>query len=312
MSLESKTLQSILQDRALMFKAVRTFFEQKGVLEVDTPILSKSAPIDAYIDILTTQATPTQPGYFHSSPEYGMKKLLAQGLGDIFQLSHVFRQGEVGTCHQIEFSMLEWYRSNFSFDMLVLETKALIEVFLGQLPYKHTTYAQVLHSCFGIDLLQAPLAKLQSLACEKGFSSDSLDRDVYLSFLWDIAEESLDKELTCVTHFPASLAALAKTFQEHGNNYAARFEFYYKGIELANGYHELTDPQEQLKRLKEQNKKRESLGKSPLPLDLDFVQALENLKSQEFYGVAVGFDRLMMLRHNQDHIEKILPLGWNS
>lgn len=312
MSLESNSLAAILQDRALMFKAVRTFFENKGVLEVDTPILSKWAPIDAHIDILQTKATPSHQGYFHSSPEYGMKKLLAKGLGDIFQLSHVFRQGEIGNYHQVEFSMLEWYRSNFSFHKLILETKSLIELFLGSLPYKQTTYAQVLQSTFGIDPMIVPLAHLQHIAKENGFSSDSKDRDVYLSFLWDIAEESLDKELTCVTHFPASQAALAKTFEENNTKFASRFEFYYKGLELANGYHELTDPQEQHQRLLEQNEKRVSLGKEPLPLDLDFIKALQHLRSQEFFGVAVGFDRLMMLRHNKEHIEQILPLGWNS
>lgn len=312
MSLESNPLVAILQDRAKMFKAVRAFFEDKGVLEVDTPILSKSAPIDANIDILQTQATSSQQGYFHSSPEYGMKKLLAKGVGDIFQLSHVFRQGEISSYHQVEFTMLEWYRSDFSFQKLIIETASLIELFLGPLPYKHTTYGQVLHSTFGIDPMTTPIENLQHIAKEKGFNCDSNDRDVYLSFFWDRAEESLNKELTCVTHFPASQAALAKTFEDNHVSYASRFEFYYQGLELANGYHELTDPQEQHLRLLEQNKKRISLGKEPLPLDLDFLKALEHLKSQEFFGVAVGFDRLMMLRHNKEHIEQILPLGWNS
>ncbi len=312
MSLESNALKAILQDRALQFKAVRTFFEQRDVLEVDTPILSKSAPIDVHIDILTTQATSIHVGYFHSSPEYAMKKLLAKGLGDIFQLSHVFRQGEVGLHHQVEFTMLEWYRSKFSFQGLILETKALIELLLGPLPYTQVKYADVLQSTFGIDPLSAPLTSLKKITQELGLTLDSEDRDVYLSFLWDRAEESFTTSLTCVTHFPASLAALAKTFQEADQHYAARFEFYYKGIELANGYHELTDPVEQKKRLQEQNAKRQALGKQLLPLDVDFLTALEQLKSQDFYGVAVGFDRLMMLRHHKDNIEQILPLGWHS
>lgn len=312
MSLESSGLKAILQDRAAQFKAVRTFFEQRGVLEVDTPLLSKSAPIDVHIDILTTQATSAHVGYFHSSPEYAMKKLLAKGLGDIFQLSHVFRQGEVGAYHQVEFTMLEWYRSNFSFQGLIEETKALIELLLGPLPFAQVKYTDVLHSAFGIDPLSASVDSLKQLAQELGLTLDSEDRDVYLSFLWDKAEASFTTSLTCVTHFPASLAALAKTFEEAHQHYAARFEFYYNGIELANGYHELTDPIEQNKRLQEQNAKRQALGKQLLPVDLDFLAALEQLQSQEFYGVAVGFDRLMMLRHNKDNIEQILPLGWHS
>lgn len=312
MSLESNSLVAILQDRAYLFKAVRSFFESKGVLEVDTPILSKSAPIDVHIDILSTQATAAHQGYFHSSAEYGMKKLLAKGLGDIFQLCHVFRQGEVGSYHQVEFTMLEWYRTQFSFQELILETKALIELFLGPLPYAQVKYGAVLQSTFGIDAFTTPISILKKITYDLGLQLDTDDRDVYLSFLWDKAEESLDSHLTCVTHFPASQAALAKTFEDNNCLYAARFEFYYKGLELANGYHELTDPKEQHKRLVEQNAKRLALGKESLPLDLDFIEALNHLQSQEFYGVAVGFDRLMMLRHHKDNIEHILPLGWHS
>lgn len=313
MSLESNTCLEILHDRAAMFKAIRAFFDERGVLEVDTPILSKSAPIDAYIDILTTQATPSHLGYFHSSPEYGMKKLLAKGLGDIFQLSHVFRQGEVGLRHQVEFTMLEWYRSAFSLDRLVQETKALISLALGDLPYTQLTYSAVFETVFGINPITITLDDLKRIAASRGFTSSSLDKDVYLSFLWDIAESKLDPNaLVCVTHFPASQAALAQTFAEKDQLYAARFEFYCQGVELANGYHELTDPLEQTRRLHEQNAKRVALGKEPLPIDYAFIKALESLSSQEFFGVAVGFDRLMMLRHNKLNIEDILPIGWNS
>lgn len=310
---ESNTSLTILQDRAAMFKAVRFFFEKRNVLEVDTPMLSKSAPIDANIDILETEAFFDQKGYLHSSPEYGMKKLLAKGLGDIFQLSHVYRQGEVSARHQIEFTMIEWYRKEFSFSRLLEETKQLIFLFLGKLPHEILHYETVLKKEFHINPLSLPLQKLSDFCNALGLDASSDDRDFYLSFLWDIAEQSLGKHhLSFVTHFPASQAALSKTFEEKGNHYASRFECYYHGMELANGYHELTDAKEQSKRLVEQNNKRMSLNKKPLPIDESFLKALDSLSDQEYFGVAVGFDRLMMLRHNASHIAEILPLSWDE
>lgn len=309
----SNTALAILQDRAAMFKAVRCFFEQREVLEVDTPMLSKSAPIDANIDILETEAFFNQKGYLHSSPEYGMKKLLAKGLGDIFQLSHVYRQGEVSSKHQIEFTMIEWYRKEFSFSKLLEETKQLIFLFLGELPYQILHYETVLKKEFNITPLSLPLQELSDFCKTLGLDSPSCDRDFYLSFLWDIAEQSLgNHQLSFITHFPASQAALSKTFEEKGNHYASRFECYYHGIELANGYHELTDSKEQFKRLLEQNNKRISLNKKPLPIDEGFLKSLDFLCHQEYFGVAVGFDRLMMLRHGTDHIAEILPLSWDD
>jgi elongation factor P--(R)-beta-lysine ligase len=310
---EFKTHIEILQDRAAMFKSVRLFFDERGVLEVDTPILSKSAPIDAHIDILETQASFNQKGYLHSSPEYGMKKLLAKGVGDIFQLSHVYRQGELSSRHQIEFTMIEWYRKDFSFSKLLEETKELIFLFLGELPYELLHYETLLQRVHHIDPFTTPVKDLSDLCKNHGLDINSDDRDVYLSFLWDIAEQSLgDNKLSFITHFPASQAALSKTFEEKGKSYASRFECYYQGMELANGYHELTDPIEQKKRLLEQNKKRLSLDKTPLPIDEGFLNALNILSHENYFGVAVGFDRLMMLRHHADNITDILPLGWDE
>lgn len=310
---ESSSSIEILQDRAAMFRAVRDFFEEKGVLEVDTPILSKTAPIDANIDILKTHATSKQVGYFHSSPEYGMKKLLAKGLGDIFQLCHVYRQGEVGALHQIEFTMLEWYRQNFSFSKLIDETKNLIFIFLGSMPYEIVKYENVFKKTFQIDPFTASIEELCKIAKQQGLSSTSQERDFYLSFLWDIAEENLGIDrLSFVTHFPASQAALSKTFKENQRDYASRFECYFDGVELANGYHELTDPIEQKRRLEEENVKRISLDKEPLPVDYSFLDAIEKLSNKDFFGVAVGFDRLMMLRHNTEGIEEVVAIGWNE
>jgi len=296
-----------------MMKAVRSFFEGRYVLEVDTPILTSTAPIDPHIDILETEVSPQRKGYFHSSPEYGMKKLLAKGFSNIYQLSHVYRKGEIGPKHAVEFSMIEWYRSPFSFAQLVEETRELISLFLGDLPYDIVPYGFLLENVHGINPLTCSLEKLSSFCQSLGFYEATSDRDIYLSFLWDLVEPHLGKDkLTFVTHFPASQAALSNTFEEHGLAYAARFETYHKGLELANGYHELTHPEEQKKRLEAALNKRASLSKPPLPLDENLIKALENLRHRDFYGVAVGFDRLMMLRHKVSHIQDILPLSWDD
>ncbi|MEI8300768.1 MAG: EF-P lysine aminoacylase EpmA [Chlamydiota bacterium] len=312
MSLECNFLAR-LQDRALMFKTVRTFFQERAVLEVDVPILSSTAPIDPYIDILETEASFNQKGYLHSSPEYGMKKLLAQGLHNIYQMSHVYRKEELSPKHAIEFTMIEWYRSPFSFLDLLEETRMLITLFLNDLPYEIIHYSFALKQAHGIDPLLLSVEELALFCKTLGLSIESSDKDVYLSFLWDLAEKTLGQnKLTFITHFPASQAALSNTFEEGGINYAARFECYHQGLELANGYHELTDPKEQRKRLIENSLKRNSLGKSFLPIDNNFLKALESLAGKDFYGVAVGFDRLMMLRHQVHHIQDILPLTWTD
>jgi len=294
-----------------MFRAVRDFFAARNVLEVDTPLLSPFAPIDVHIDILETEAIAQQTGYLHSSPEYGMKKLLAMGSPDIFQLSHVYRQGEIGPKHQIEFSMIEWYRSHFSFAQLIEETYQLCLLFLDNLPLETLRYAEAFQKTHSLDPFSCSLQELRARSCELGLESPLEEKESYLTFLWDAVENSLgDHCITCVTHFPGSQAALAKTTTENGINYASRFELYHKGIELANGYHELTDPLEQKHRFVLANQKRVALGKKPLPIDEELLQALKLLQNQDFFGVAVGFDRLMMLRHKTMEIRDILPLCW--
>lgn len=312
MSLECNDLER-LRDRAFMFKKVRSFFEERSILEVDVPILASTAPIDPYIDILEMEAFPHQKGYLHSSPEYGMKKLLAKGLHNIYQMSHVYRKEELSPKHAIEFTMIEWYRSPFSFLALLEETKELIHLFLNNLPYEIISYSAALEKTHSINPLLLSLEDLSLFCKNLGLSIKSSDKDVYLSFLWDLAEKTLGQDkLTFITHFPASQAALSNTFEENGVHYASRFECYHQGLELANGYHELTDANEQRKRLIESSLKRASLEKSPLPIDEKFLSALKALTDKEFYGVAVGFDRLMMLRHKVSDIQEILPLSWKD
>ncbi len=284
-----------LKDRAAMLAQARAFFSKRNILEVDCPILCGAAPIDLHIEIMSTSSNR----YLHSSPEYGMKRLLAQGIGDIYQLCHVFREGEVGRLHNPEFTMAEWYRHAFSFEQLIEETLDFIRLFLGPLPAERLSHKQALETY----AQNAPLPAEAS-----GWDFDTLS--AYLMAF--VVEPQLGKDtLTVITHFPASQAALAQTTTIDGETVAERFEIYYQGTELANGYHELTDAKEQRTRLHMANALRAAHNKSTLPIDEHFLDAL-NTGLPDCCGVAVGFDRLMLLRHKAESLSEILPFHWEN
>lgn len=267
--------------RADSLKAVRAFFDARGVMEVDTPILSEFAPIDTHIDIFEVIMSESKRGYLHSSPEYAMKKLLAEGVGDIYQLGHVYRKGESGRFHRPEFTMIEWYRIGTTFQEFLQENLDLVELFLGKQPVELLTYRE---------------------ACARHAAGIEGDRHL----IWaTVVEPQFPKDcVTVVTHFPKEDAALARTTVLDGEEVAERFEIYYQGIELGNGYHELTDPVEQKRRLEEQNRQRLALGKEALPIDPELIAALEK-GLPDCYGIALGFDRLLMLKHGVTNILNI-------
>jgi lysyl-tRNA synthetase class 2 len=286
-----------------MLAALRTFFKKRHVLEVDVPIVSRLASVDAHIDLVGAEVLGA-PAWLHSSPEYAMKRLLAEGIGDIYQLSHVFRDGELGARHNPEFMMIEWYRVGMSFDHLIEETCDLIRLFVGKRPHEIISYKEAFRRYVGIDPFHAPRAELQK--CVPDILCN--DREELLHAIMGMKiEPELGKEgLTVLAYYPPSQAALAKTQVVEGETVAERFEIYCEGIELANGYHELQDPQEQLRRLEEANELRRAMGKNTLPIDMRFIKALEK-GLPECSGVAVGFDRLMMLRHGERKLEEVMP-----
>ncbi len=314
MSLASKKI-ACLQDRALLLQKVRSFFNAQGVLEVDTPLLSHSAPIDEHIDVMEVDLGKTK-GYLHTSPEYAMKRLLSLGIGDIFQLSHVFRLEEHGKLHNPEFTMIEWYRIGFSFEELIKETIALTHLFLEDLPAVTYSYKKIFQDHTGLDYTKASREDLLSCALNHGIdlSSNSVWSfdDLLHLLMGSIVEPHLGKnELTVVIDYPSSQAALAQVAQVDGDLVAKRFEVYYQGIELSNGYLELTDAIEQKKRFELSNQKRTLKGKPALPLDYNFLHSLEK-GLPSCCGVAVGFDRLLMLRHGLQTISDVLPFGWSE
>lgn len=289
-----------------MLARVRAFFAERRVLEVDTSILSKTAPIDKHIDVMRVEIAPGEVGYLHTSPEYAMKRLLAEGMGDIYQLSHVFRSGDAGRLHNPEFTMIEWYRMQLSYDALIEETLDLARLFLGPLPANRFTYREALMTYAGVDALTAPHHELYACARQLDVSSAAQDweRDTLLNLLFShLVEPHLGKNcLTVISGYPPSQAALAKI----QDGIASRFEVYAEGIELANGYDELTNASEQRLRLIQANEERVQMGKPFLPIDEAFLSALEQ-GLPECRGVAVGFDRLLLLQQKAQSLAEVMP-----
>lgn len=281
----------ILHDRAHMFSRARHFFAERKILEVDVPVLTQKAPINEHIDLVTCMCMGKK-SYLQSSPEYGMKRLLAEGIGDIYQLGHVYRDGEKGNKHNPEFVMAEWYRIGFSFKEMIEETLAFLRLFLDVKKIETLNYKEAFQKHAQIDI-----------TTYKG------DRDEL--FAIEVEPKLGNECFTILKGFPPEEAALSQIREENGELVAMRFEFFYRGFELANGYHELIDPIEQKKRLEEQNEKRRRLNKEQYPIDTHLLSALEK-GLPDMCGVACGFDRLMMLKHQAQDIEEVIPFGWEN
>ncbi len=274
-----------------MLAAVRTFFAHRYVLEVDTPILSKAAPIATSIDVMTVLFGNGDKGYLHTSPEYAMKRLLADHPIDIYQLSHVFRDGELSDRHNPEFTMVEWYRMGFSLQDLLDETIELIELFVGPQKITHYSYRDLFLKFAGFDPFDV-----------QEIPNPEWSVDTWLDYTMSFTIQPQMQGLIVVDRFPPSQAALAQL----KDGLAERYEIYFNGLELANGFHELTDPLEQRKRFENDLHERRALGKPDLPIDEPFLQALEKLPPCS--GVAVGFDRLLMLKLQATSLKEIMPL----
>jgi lysyl-tRNA synthetase class 2 len=283
-----------------MLKACRTFFDERGVIEVDCPALSGYPNLDANVESMQVDAGGRAPYYLHTSPEYAMKPLLAHGSGDIYYLGHVFRKGEWGPRHSPEFTMIEWYRVGMSFDGCMDETCALLRLFLGPLSQEIVSYTEAFKRYVGLDPWVDPLS---DTCRDNGASAQITDspRDVQLSFLMSrCIEPKLGQgRITLITDYPPHEAALSRTTSKGGRLVALRFEAYYQGVELANGYHELNDPQEILRRLTQEAARRP--GPSP-PITPHLTQNT----LPDACGVSVGFDRALMLQEQAPTLAEVL------
>jgi lysyl-tRNA synthetase class 2 len=311
-----------LRQRARLIAEVRAFFAERGVLEVETPVLGRGGSTDVHLASLSALAT-TPAGrerlWMQTSPEFHMKRLLAAGSGPIFQLARSFRDGEVGRRHNIEFTMLEWYRPGFSLDDLIGETSALVSHVHPGVPKElpavanRRRYRELFREALSIDPFTSELADLRQLATERGgLDMTESDRDGCLDLLMGLViEPTLGRDgLDVVVDYPASQAALARRHRdpEDGQWVASRFELYLEGLELANGYDELTDAAEQAARFAEDNVARRALKLPEVDVDHRLVAALEQgLPAGS--GVALGLDRLIQLALNKKSVAEVMAFA---
>ena len=297
-----------LQQRARIIAAIRAYFAQQNVLEVETPQLAPATVTDPHLHSI---AVPGY-GYLQTSPEYAMKRLLAAGSGSIYQIAKVFRADEIGRRHNPEFTMLEWYRVGFSLDQLIDDVAAIARIALGELKTARHRYRDLFRSCLQLDPLTCDLATLARTAKQHlDVSFDTADRDTWLELLMShVIEPQLgNHELCFVVDYPPSQAALARLrVDDDGAQVAARFELYCRGVELANGYHELIDAQEQRARFAADLRERESLGLPVVPIDENLLAALEH-GLPDCSGVALGLDRLIMLAVDAGRIDEVMTFA---
>jgi lysyl-tRNA synthetase class 2 len=282
-----------------MLASARDFFAARGVLEVETPILGAGGATDPQIESLTTRlAGAALPVYLGTSPEFHMKRLLAAGSGDVYQIARVFRDGERGRWHNPEFTMIEWYRVGFDDSALMTE----VEAFCGRLlaphrrlgPAERLTYADALRRHAGVDAFADEDPALERAAAAHGIECGAaLDRDARLDLLMGlVVGPRLGRDRPCfVCDYPPSQASLAR-LKPGPPPVAARFELYVDGIELANGFHELSDAAEQRARFAGDLATRALRGQALPPLDERLLAALE-AGLPDCSGVALGFDRLV-------------------
>ena len=306
---------AVLKQRANALAKIRHFFKEREVMEVDVPVLSHCAVSDPFIDTICTsyQHYPqdsAQQCFLQSSPEYAMKRLLAAGSGCIYQMAKVFRNGEVGHKHNPEFTMLEWYRIGFDEQQLMDEVAALVTDVTGLNAFKKLTYQQVFIDYLDVDINTAKTSELEALMRSRIEIDAQLDRDGWLNLLMSHCIEPELKGAVFIYDYPASQAALAKVKTNSvGVRVAARFELFINGVELANGYHELTNATEQAQRFAADIQQRKELDLPQNPTDQRLVAALE-AGMPECAGVALGIDRLLMIALDKQHISEVLPFDF--
>ena len=313
-----------LRARAALLTRAREFFAARGVLEVDTPLVVNAPVSDVHIasaqvalgepDARATGA-PGAPMFLHTSPEYAMKRLLAAGSGDIYQICHVVRGNERGRLHNPEFTLIEWYRGGYPLAALMDEVEALVRLLLGRASAgrrgERLSYREAFERELALDPLSAPDSELFEAARREGLDSPAANRDELLEFLMGIRlGPRLGRgALTFIHGYPASQAALAR-LDPGDPRTALRFELYCEGVELANGFQELQSAAEQRARFERDNEERRRSGLPMRPPDERLLASLA-AGLPDCAGVALGFDRTLMLATGAAHIDEVLsfPTG---
>jgi lysyl-tRNA synthetase class 2 len=311
-----------LKQRAQYLAGLRHFFAERDVLEVETPILSNAAVTAPYMDSFSTDYIPLastlkQVHYLHTSPEFAMKRLLAANSGAIYQIARVFRNGEQGRLHSPEFTMLEWYRPGLSLKELMDEVNCLVQQVFNLKQVSRLSYRGIFEFYLKINVLTCDFEQIKQCLFERipSFATDlDLSRDTCLELLMSHVIEPRLAAMNLpvfIYDFPASQAQLAKVKKdEAGNEVADRFELYIAGIEIANGYNELLDSDVLHQRFRDDNKQRLNQAKPEMPIDNNLLAAMK-AGMPECSGVALGFDRILMLALNKTDIQSVQSFSLN-
>lgn len=302
-----------LRLRATLLARVRGFFAERGFLEVETPILAHAGAADAQLAQFMIEDPIHGRLYLQTSPEYAMKRLLIAGSGSIFQIAKAFRQGEAGARHNPEFTIIEWYALGYDDKRLRKEVCALIAELLPHLQKSPRTlsFSDAFKEAIGVDPLEDRTDQLRQSAytlipSATRLSLDTRDEILDLLMSQAVAPRFSDHHLTVVTDYPASQAALARV---RADGLADRFEIYCGALELANGFYEAATPGQYADRFAEEARRREERGLCAIPADERLLAALSEQSLPDCAGVAVGFDRLVMLAVGAKHINATLAFG---
>jgi len=305
---------SAFRKRAALLAAIRRFFADRAVFEVETPLLARYGVTDPAIEAFRVPDSrdPGASRFLQTSPEYAMKRLLAAYGDPVFQICRAFREGEAGPRHNPEFTLLEWYRPGYDHHRLMAEVAELVNACLGQRPVQKVGYREIFQQRLQVDPLAASVEELERLARDHLDPGNLAgDRDLWLDLLMShVLQPRLGDGAICFVYdYPASQAALARIDQRDGYGVGQRFELFVDGMELANGYCELTDAREQRRRFEADNARRRERGQPERPVDEYLLAALEH-GLPGCSGVALGIDRLLMLVVGATDIRDVLAFDW--
>ncbi|MCX7858101.1 MAG: EF-P lysine aminoacylase EpmA [Deltaproteobacteria bacterium] len=306
-----------LRLRRYVLSKIREFFERRRYIETETPYIVRAVPPDPYIEPIHVYMDDEGPFFLHTSPEIHMKKILAKGFNRIFQICRTFRREKKDELHTVEFTMLEWYREGNYMDTLK-ETEELVEFLVSSLekdfsikraffpPFPIFDLESLFSDVMGVDIFSLDRDTLYQILKNKGVASVRTDDswiDMFFKAFFEKIDTSLEKKTPYfLIGWPLDLSSMAKG----KNQKAERFELYIEGVEIANGYSELLDPEEQRKRFEKDNAQRKKMGKKEIPIDEDFILCLSRIKG-EYSGVALGVDRLIMVLAGEKNIENVMP-----
>lgn len=310
---KSECSLAVLKQRAFLMSKIREYFYQQNVMEVETPILSSAGNTDVNIESFTADNIQNNNpvSYLRTSPEFPLKRLLSSGIGDIFELGKVFRKGEVSKAHNVEFTMLEWYRLNFGYHQLIQDVTDLFYSILCAFKWPQpesviVTFKEAFENSLAIDIEQVSVQQLNRISEKYNYSGSQLTHDEALDYLFATqVQAGFNKEtLTFVTEYPSSQAALAQINPENLNT-SLRFEVFYHGHELGNGYQELTNAKELLERFESDNRHRKKRGLPEVNIDQQLITAMHH-GMPDCSGIAIGVDRLLMVLLKLNSINGVL------